>query len=113
MVIIHQEGEQPPALFVPLSQTEGSAVYDLLMMGCKLYYQRGKERIYDDPQVQLSHIISGNRALRAPCPCDSVGVEAGSLPKGIGILNVDNTTGKRGRVIEVYAIGYTNNIIHW
>ena len=91
MAIIPSEGAQPPNLFVPLTKTEGLAVLDLLMQGCKLYYQRGKERIFNDPQVQLSHLIPDNRALSAPCHCDSIGVEAGSLLEGIGILDIDNT----------------------
>lgn len=62
------------------------------MQGCKLYYQRGKERLFNDPQVQLSHLIPENLALRTPCHCDSVGVEAGSLPDGIGIIDIDNTS---------------------
>lgn len=92
MAIIPAEGAQPPAFFVPLSNTEGLAIYDLLMQGCKLYYQRGKERLFDDPQVMLSHLIPDNRALCAPYHCDSVGVEAGSLPEGVGIVDLDNTS---------------------
>lgn len=91
MAIIPSEGAQPPNLFVPLSKTEGLAVLDLLMQGCKLYYQRGKERLFDDPQVLLEHLIPENRALCAPCHCDSIGIEAGSLLEGIGIIDVDNT----------------------
>lgn len=90
MTILHPEGAQLPHLFVPLSKTEGLAIYDLLMQGCKLYYQRDKERLYNDHQVQLSHLIPGNRALCAPCHCDSVGIEAGSLPDGVGIIDLDN-----------------------
>lgn len=63
MASILPEGEQSPHLFVPLSKTEGVVVYDLLMNGCKLYYQRGKERLFDNPQVELSHLIPENLNL--------------------------------------------------
>ena len=41
--------------------------------------------------MQLSHLIPENRALRAPCRCDSIGVKAGSLLEGLGIIDLDNT----------------------
>lgn len=46
---------QPEYHFITLSGLEGIALQDLLSLGCKLYYQRGKERIPGDPQVLLPH----------------------------------------------------------
>lgn len=81
--------EGPPARWSPLlSYLEQEALHNLIEEGCHLFYQRGKERLPGDDRVHLSHLVG--RGLDAPHSCDSIGVDVGTLPTGVRILDVDN-----------------------
>lgn len=73
---------------LPLSYLELAAVRNLLIRGGRLYYQKGKRRLAEDPMVILSHIVE-QKGLQAPMDADSIGVEVDSLPGGVVILDLD------------------------
>lgn len=91
MYQIIDELERHSPSMMPLSSQDFCLVSDLLRNGCKLYYQRGKQRISRGPEqlVLASHLV-GDRALRAYYPSDSIGLDVESLPLGIGIIDVDD-----------------------
>lgn len=76
---------------IPLSSLEFELLCDLLSSGCHLFFQKGKQRLPADKErrVLLEDLVE-DCAVRAPHPGGSIGLEVGSLPRGISLIDVDD-----------------------
>lgn len=91
MVKSVRKGDLPAAYLIPLSALEFELVCDLLSCGCHLFFQKGKQRLPVDKEqrVLLGDLVE-DCAVRAPHPRGSIGLDVGSLPSGISLIDVDD-----------------------
>ena len=95
-------GEEPSDSYrIPLSALEFDLVCDLLSSGCHLFFQKGKLRLPADKEqrVLISDLVKGC-AVRAPHPRGSIGLDVGSLPDGICLIDIDDPFA--ARAIQAY-----------
>lgn len=83
--------ELPAPYLIQLSSLGFELISDLLSSKCHLLFQKGKQRLPADKEqrVQLDDLVDES-AIKAPHSCGSIGLEMGSLPQGVSIIDVDD-----------------------